>query len=262
MKRSLHLALVLVFTLNLTYFSFAQLETEERGPSVKLTPALGFEFFSRTVSWNGDDENTYSSKLKSFLYTLNMEFEIQESLFLSLLLGYSSSNYDEMAFRELPISLELDVGGISGYLFGGEIKKNLISTGDFGIGLLGQFVFCLGTKNEWEIPGLAVIGKAEGNPTWMRAVAGPFFTYQKFNYFSPYLFLGFNYLWGSFKMEETIQSLKGSENKKFSAEALFGISLGAIYEITDKISLKGEVSVFPHKEGIDFGFMINAAYAF
>jgi len=262
MRRSLHLALVLVFTLNLTYFSFAQLETEEAGPSINLKPALGFEFFTRTVGWNGEDENTYSSKLKSFLYTLNMEFEIQESLFLSLLLGYSSSNYDEMAFRELPISVELDVGGISGYLFGGEIKKNLISAGDFGIGLLGQFVFCLGTKNEWEIPGLAVTGKVEGNPTWMRAVVGPLFTYQKFNDFYPYLFLSFNYLWGSFKMEETIQSLKGSENKKFSGEAFIGISLGAIYELTDSIGFKGEVSVYPHKEGIDFGFMINAAYAF
>ena len=262
MKRGLHLALVLVFTLNLTYLSFAQLETEERGPSINLKPALGFEFFSRTISWNGEDENSYSSELKSYLCTLNMEFEIQESLFLSLLLGYSSSNYDEMTFRELPISVELDVGGISGFLFGGEINKNLISSGDFGIGLLGQFVFCLGIKNEWEIPGLAVTGKVEGNPTWMRAAVGPFFSYHILNYFYPYLFFGFNYLWGSFKMEETIQSLEGSENKKFSAEALIGISLGAIYEITDKISLKGEVSVHPYKENIDFGFMIKVAYVF
>ena len=144
MKRSLHLAVILVFTLNLTCLSIAQLETEETGPSIHLKPVLGFEFFSRTVGWNGDNENKYTSKLKSYLFTLKMEFEIQEGLFLDLLLGYSSSNYDEMVFRELPFSVELDVGGISGYLFGGEIHKNLISPGDFKIGVFGQFAFYLG----------------------------------------------------------------------------------------------------------------------
>jgi hypothetical protein len=263
MKRCLHLAVILVFTLNLTCLSFAQLETEETGPSIHLKPVLGFEFFSRTVGWNGDNENNYTSKLKSYLFTLKMEFEIQEGLFLDLLLGYSSSNYDEMVFRELPFSVELDVGGISGYLFGGEIQKNLISPGNFKIGLFGQFAFCLGTKKEWDISGLNVPGKIEGNPTWMRAVAGPLLTYQRFNDFYPYLFLSFNYLWGSFEMEETVQTLKGNEKKKFSGEGLIGISLGTIYELTDSFSLKGEVIVFPYKGGLDdFGFIINAAYAF
>jgi hypothetical protein len=167
-----------------------------------------------------------------------------------------------MAFRELPFSVELDVGGIGGYLFGGEIKKNLISQGNFEIGLLGQFAFCLGVKNEWEIGGLNISGKVEGNPTWMRAVAGPLLTYQRLNYFYPYLFLSFNYLWGTFEMDETVQTLKGNEKKKFSGEALFGISLGAIYELTDTFKLRGEVSIFPYSKGIDFGFMINVAYAF
>jgi hypothetical protein len=262
MKRRLHLAMILMLTLNLTYLSFAQSETEEARPSINLKPALGFEFFSRTVGWDGDEEQTYTSKLQSLLFTLNLEFEIQEGLFLGLLLGYSSSNYDGMAFRELPFSVELDVGGIGGYLFGGEIKKNLISQGDFKIGLLGQFTFCLGVKNEWEIGGLNVSGKIEGNPTWMRAVAGPLLTYQRLNYFYPYLFLSFNYLWGTFEMDETVQTLTGNEKKKFSGEALFGISLGAIYELTDAFRLRGEASVLPYQKGVDFGFIINVAYAF
>ncbi len=262
MKRCLHLAIILSLILNLTYLSFAQAETEEARPSINLKPALGFEFFSRTVGWDGDDEKTYTSKLQSLLFTINLEFEIQEGLFLGLLLGYSSSNYDGMTFRELPFSVELDVGGIGGYLFGGGIKKTFISQRNFEIGLVGQFAFCLGVKNEWEIGDLNVSGKVEGNPTWMRAVAGPILIYQRLNYFYPYLFLSFNYLWGTFEMDETIQALKGNEKKKFSAEALFGISLGAIYELTDTFSLKGEASVFPYLEGVDFGFMINVAYAF
>jgi len=262
MKRGLYLVVVLVFTLSLTCLSFSQSETEEAGPSINLKPVLGFEFFSRTIGWDGDDENSYTSKLESFLFSFDLEFEIREGLFLGLLLGYSFSNYDEMAFRELPFSVQLDVGSISGFLFGGEIKKNFSSQGNFEIGLLGQFVYCLGTKKQWEIPGLNVPAKVEGNPTWMRAVAGPLVTYQGFNYFYPYLFISFNYLWGTFEMNETVQSLQGNENKKFAGEGLIGISLGAIYELTDSISLKGEGSIFPHKEGIDFGFVINAAYTF
>jgi len=262
MKRRLHLAMILLLALNLTYLSFAQSETEEARPSINLRPSLGFEFFSRTVGWDGDDEKTYNSKLQSLLFTLNLEFEIQEGLFLGVLLGYSSSNYDGMAFRELPFSIELDVGGIGGYLFGGEIKKNLISQRNFEIGLFGQFAFCLGVKNEWEIGDLNVSGKVEGNPTWMRAVAGPLLIYQRLDYFYPYLFLSFNYLWGNFEMDETVQTLKGNEKKKFSGEALLGISLGAIYELTDAFRLRGEASVFPYSKGIDFGFVINIAYAF
>jgi len=263
MKRCLYLVMILTFTLNLTFLSFAQAEIEEAGPSINLKSVLGFEFFSRTVGWKGDNENTYTSKLKSYLFTLKMDIEIQRGLFLDLLLGYSSSNYAEMTFRELPFSVELDVGGIGGYLIGGEIKKDLISKENFEIALLGRFTFCLGLKKQWDIPGLAVTGEVEGNPTWMQVVAGPVLTYQRHNRLSPYLSLSFNYLWGSFDMDETVQTLRGNEKKKFSTEALIPISLGAIYALKDSISLKGEFSVFPHKGGIeDFAFMINVVYAF
>jgi len=254
--------MVLLFTLNLTCLSFGQPKTDDTGSSLNLKAALGFEFLSRTVGWNGDDANTYTSKLKSFFFTLNTQFEIQESLFLGLILGYSSSNYDEMTFRELPFSVELDVNYIGGFLIGGEIRKNFSSQGNFEVGLFGQFVYCLGLKKEWEIPGLSVLGKVEGNPTWMRAVAGPLVTYQMFTHFYPYLFLNINYLAGTFEIDQTVQTLTGNEKKKFSGEGLVGISLGTIYEVTDLISLKGEASVFPYKDGLDFGFIIHIVYSF
>ena len=137
MKRGLYMVVVLVFTLSLTCLSFSQSETQEAGPFKNLKPVLGFEFFSRTISWDGDGEDTYTSKLKSFLFSFDMEFEVREDFFLGLLLGYSFSSYDEMAFRELPFSVQLDVGSISGFLFGGQIKKNFSSQGNFEIGLFG-----------------------------------------------------------------------------------------------------------------------------
>jgi len=259
MKAKLPFFMVLLFTLNLTCLSFAQIQSQEGPQKIKLKPALGFEYFSRTINW---DENKYNSTLKSYLFMANLEFVIQEGFSLGLLLGYSSSNCDGMIFRQLPFSVELEVGGISGYLFGAEINKNVISYGDFELDLFAQFVYSLGVKNTWDIPGLNVESTAEGKPSWMRAVAGPLVSYQGWDYFYPYLSVNFNYLWGTFEMEETVQTLKGTEDKKFTGDGLFGFSLGAIYKATDSFSLKGEASFIPYKNGIDLGFMLKAAYSF
>jgi len=259
MNKGFRYLVALLFIFNLTCFSFAQLQTEETGPTITQKSGLAFEFISRTINW---DEDKYNSKMKAYIFFLNLEFEIQEGFSLAALIGYSFSNFDGLMFRQLPFSLELQAGEIGGYFFGGEINKTLVSLKDLEIGLFGQFVYYLGTTKTWSLDTLNVDSSAKGKPTWMRILAGPVLTYKGFDYFYPYLFVNFNRLWGTFKMDETVQQLTGSEEKKFLSDGLYGISLGAIYEVSDSFSIKGEATIIPIQGGVDLGAVFKAAYSF
>lgn len=253
----------LAVLLNLTFTSFSSAQDQEEGifRAVSITPGIGFEFFSRTISWDNDQ---YTSKLKSSFFTFNMEFEFRKGFFFNAILGYAipGSSYRGLTFRELPFSVELDVGNIKGYLVGTGIKKSFIYAKDLRIDLLGQFFYYRGSKKEWEVPDLAVEGTVEGNPSWIRASIGPVFTYTGSDTFYPYIYLNFNKLWGKFKMVQTIDVLEGSENQKASGASSLGASLGSIYKFTDAFGIKTEASFIPHGDGIDFGFTVRAIYSF
>lgn len=259
MKKKFNLPIGILMMLFLATLSFAQFQEEISYPKKSLKPGLGFEYFSRTIEWNGEES---SSKLKSYFFTFCAEFELQKGFSLGAFIGYSFSNFDSLIFRKLPFSLELEAGGIGGVILGGEIETSIFYIKGFEIGALGQFVYYLGGKQEWEISGLNVEGTAKGKPYWMRAQIGPTFVYKGFDYFHPYLFLSFNKLWGTFRMEQIIEDLEEEEKKKISGKSLFNISLGAIYEITEALSFKGGANIMPFKNGVDFGLMIKAMYSF
>ncbi len=122
MKKFHLIFLAVLLCLIFTRFSSAQDQEEGMFQAVSITPGIGFEFFSRTITW---DDGQYTSKLKSSFFTFNTEFEFRKGFFINAILGYAmpGSSYDELTFRELPISVELDVGTIKGYLAGAEIKK-------------------------------------------------------------------------------------------------------------------------------------------
>lgn len=239
-------------------FSFAQLEEEGRYSERSLKPYLGFEYFSRTIEWDGEES---TSKLKSYFFTFGAEYQLQEGFSVGAFLGYGFSDYESLAFRELPFSLELEVGGMGGFILGAEVTKSFFYLQSFEIGAMGQFVYHFGGKEEWDIPGLNVEGTAEGKPYWMRAQIGPMIVY-KADSLHPYLFLSFNKLWGTFAMDQTIADLEGKEEKKISAKNLINISLGVLYEITEALSFKGEANIMPFQDGVDVGLMIRAIYAF
>jgi len=261
MKKFHLIFLAILLCLIFTRFSSAQDQEEGMFRAASITPGIGFEFFSRTITW---DDGQYTSKLKSSFFTFNTEFEFGKGFFINAILGYAmpGSSYNELTFRELPISVELDVGTIKGYLVGAEIKKSLIYAKDLRVDVLGQFFYYMGTKKEWEIPDLAVEGTVEGDPSWMRASIGPVFTYKGFDSFYPYLYLNFNKLWGKFKMVQTIQDLTGSEDKKISGASSFGVSLGAIFKLTEVFGIKAEGSFIPHGDRVDFGFTVRIMYSF
>jgi hypothetical protein len=249
--------------LSLIFARSASAQDEEEGMfrAVSITPGVGYEFFSRTITWDNDQ---YTSKLKSYFFTFNTEFEFGKGFFFNAILGYAipGSSYNDLTFRELPLSVELDVGTIKGYLVGTEIKKSFIYAKDLKVDLLGQFLYYMGSKKEWEIPDFVVEGTVEGDPSWMRASIGPVFTYTGFDAFYPYVYLNFNKLWGKFKMVQTMEDLTGSEDKKISGASSFGASLGSIFKLTDVFSIKTEASFIPHGDTVDFGLTVRALYSF
>lgn len=263
--------LFLAILLTLTFASFSSAQPQEGGlfKLISIKFGVGLEYFSRTLDW---DEEKYDTepKHKSYFLTFNTEFEIMKGLCLNAIIGYSFSNSNyHLIFRELPISVELEYesGGIGEYLFGAEIKKGIIYTERLEIDGLAQFFYYLGTKKEWEIPGLAVEGNVEGKSTWWRVSVGPVFTYKGFESLFPYLYVNFNGLWGRFKMDQTVQDMEGSENKKISAKSTFCTSLGFIYKLTDAFSIKTEANFIPYRNledslQVDLGIMIRAMYSF
>ncbi len=264
MRKKCFLLLSVIMSLTLISFSSASAQDQSLFNAVSISPGIGFEYFTRTINWDDDQ----ISKLRYRFLTVDMEVELQRGLFIRAILGYSSSNYDAssnygaLTFRELPISLELDVGYIKGYILGANVKKSLVQSEELKIDASGEFFYCIGRKNEWEIPDLAVEGSAEGRPTWMRASIGPLITYTGFESVFPYLYLNFNKLWGKFHMEETVEDLTGTENQKIYGESLVCIGLGFTFKLTESLSFKPEVNFFPYKDGMDSGIMIRAMYTF
>ncbi|MBN2246442.1 MAG: autotransporter domain-containing protein [Candidatus Aminicenantes bacterium] len=230
----------------------------ETNKSVVIKPGLDFEYFTQQVDL---DEDEADADLTVYLFKLNCEFEFQGGLFLTLNLGYTLSDYKSMTFRGLPISVELDVGGVSGYLFGGSIRKSFALSGDFEIEGHGDFVYNYGIEKSWPVPGLSVQGEVTGKPTWMRIMVGPRVSYRGFNALVPYASLNFYRFWGTFTLDQTIEELTGQEEKKMAGKNFINAILGTEYSLSDSFQIKGQLELRPHSD-IDFGFLVGFRYVF
>lgn len=260
----LSLILALFF---LTCSSFAQVQNQAWRMTIK--PSIGFEYFNAQMNLYSYDteekewiEDEVGTRLKSYFVTLSVGFELQEGFSLTPILGYSVSNHGAIMFRRLPFSIELDVGGVSGFLFGAEAEKRLWTLKNFEIGAFGQFVYYLGNKEEWDVPDLSVKGTVEGKPYWLRGMIGPSVIYRGYEYFSPYLHLSYSWHWGKFKLDQKIEDLEKEEEKKLVAKSQINISLGAIYEFARAFHVLGEASFMPHKDGVDLGVVVRVLYVF
>lgn len=259
MKKHFTFILAVLFFFSLSQVSFSQLQDISFSSGLRIKPGAQFEYLSRKVTW---DENDQTLNLKSKIFALSLEIEINEGFSISALVGYTLSNYDALIFRQLPFSVELDTGDIGGYIFGAELRKSLFHANDFEFGLYGQFLYHIGKKETWDIPGLSVTGTVAGNATWMRASAGPYIKFSGLESFSPYLAVCYNNLWGQFEMGQAIQTLEGTEEKKLKSKSLVDITLGSILNLSDNFFLKGEVHVLPYGDGMDLGFVAIAAFSF
>jgi len=221
---------------------------------------LEAEFFDRTITWGEDQSET--SSLQNFLFLLKPGYELMEGTSLNAVIGYSLSNFNDMIFRKLPFSLELNTGNIDGIVFGGEAKVRIMEFSDFTLGARGQFIYYIGFQEQWEIPGLAVEGTATGNPHWARLTAGPKISLNLTEYLRPFLTVNYDLLWGQFKMNEDIEDLSKEQEMKIEAKSNFNFSIGTLYEIIDRLDLKAEAFLFPLEEQIGFSIVVGAIYSF
>jgi hypothetical protein len=223
---------------------------------------LGFDvaFFERTITW-GEDQNETSS-MKNLMFLLKPGYELMEGTRISAVLGYSLSNFDEMIFRKLPFSLELNTGNIDGVVLGGEAEVRIGNFSRFTLSATGQFIYYLGFKEDWEIPGLNVEGTATGNPSWAQLTAGPNFSFHVNDYLRPYLAVYYDILWGKFKMNQKIEELSGEQEMKIESKSNLNLSIGTLYEIIDRVDLKAEATLLPLEEQIGLKLLIGVMVSF
>lgn len=254
---------LLLFVLSIV--AYAQEEKPDFVSANKWSIGLGFEYFKRTISW---DEDSLVSPLKSYFLTFHLHYEILEGLNLGAMIGYAPSDYESLVFRELPVSLELDEGSIGGLLFGGEATFSFYRTAHFDFAVIGQYVYNSGGEKQWDIPGLAVQGTATGKPKWSRAVVGASFKFLGSEPLFPCVSVAYSPLWGTYTMEESIQTLSGTEEKKISSKGKFMISGGGIYDFSDSFNIKLEANVVPYGSGdtydggVDLGVALRIMYSF
>jgi hypothetical protein len=256
-----HPALILIALLAFAPLAAGQTTARPGGPGFSFGLNLGY--LSRALGLDGE-EPAITPHMTSLLASLVLEYRPQPGFTLAAQVGYSSSQFKDLAFRRLPFSLEIDAdsGSMGGILLGAEVEKSLVGGSSFGVDIRGQFLASLGLNKEWPLPGLAVEGTAKGKPTWMKASVGPVLTYRGWKGVTPYLYPCFDYLWGTFKFEETIQDLSGSETKDIKSKSRLGLGLGADFEASPSLRFRAEGGIYPRSGGTDFSISVQTLLAF
>ena len=63
-------------------------------------------------------------------------------------------------------------------------------------------------------------------------------------------------------MEQEIQELKGLEKKKFKSMNNLILTIGVNYDMTDHLLVTGELIVYPYRDGMDIGALVNLRFNF
>jgi hypothetical protein len=227
--------------------------------ALSFRPGLELTYGSRTVGWTENDQEM-TTRMTSLQAGLVLEYEVQPGFVLAGRVGYTSTSFDGLTFRRLPLSIELEAGGMSGLLLGIDVEKALFAGETTSVDIVGQFLASLGFNKKWDIPGLAVEGSVQGKPTWMKASFGPVLAYKGWDGITPFLYPRLDYIWGKFNLEETILDLQGSEQKDLKGKALFGLGLGADIDLSTRFRLRGEAALYPREGGTDYSFTVRTLF--
>jgi hypothetical protein len=229
-------------------------------PNVRsLAAGIGFDNFSRTVVWSGDDA---PSRLVSNMIMARAEIGLGEGLVFNLFAGLSFSDFSGLKFDTLPISLQFAGSPISGFVLWVEAEKSLKRLGDFEIGAAGRFVYNFGLSRTWPLEGFAVEGRATGQPNWLELAAGPRVAYLFFGRVVPYVEVTARMLWAGFRMTEVLGDLEGREMKKVHGDFGVAVALGADARVSSRITVKGKAGILPYAGGVDTVFSVGVLYGF
>jgi len=223
--------------------------------SVKL--GLGTGYVSRTVRWDGSQ-----SSIKAFTIGLSSEFEFPFALTAGLFAGLGLTNYEGAVFNHLPITLRYQAGSVASLVFGAEIRKKIMTFGDFETGAAATFVTSIGMNKTWPLNGFAVTGEARATPDWTEFTIGPTVSYRGYRDIVPYLAVQASWFGGRLKMVETLGDLNGTQTMKFKQKGLIKVSLGASGALTPRLSLRGEAAIVPAAGKLDLGAAVRILYAF
>jgi hypothetical protein len=224
-----------------------------------LAAGLGFENFSRTVVWSGDDA---PSRLLGNVIAARAEIGVGDGLVLDLFAGPSFSGFSGLTFETLPIGLQLTGSTVSGFALGVEVERSLKRLGDFEIGAAGRFVYNFGLSRTWPLEGFAVEGRATGQPHWLELAAGPRVAYLFFGRVVPYIEVTARMLWAGFRMSEVLDDLEGQEMKKVNGDFALAVALGADARVSPRITVKGRAGILPYVGGVDTVFSVGVLYGF
>jgi len=211
-------------------------------PPVRILVGVGGGFLSHAIAW---DEKTGSSLLDTGYGTIRVGVEFPQKASISLLAGYGGCGWNGLIFRALPVSVDYQAGAIGAIFLGAEIQMPLAKPGDWEIGLGARYLFSIGSTGDWTMTELNQVGTFDGRADWMWVQAGPTLTYRGFETFSPYASVFYERLWGTFTMNENINPLTGTEEKKIKGQGVIGAALGMIIEPGDSFRIKAEGSLIP-----------------
>jgi hypothetical protein len=231
------------------------------GLAVKpLAAGLSFDSFTRTVVWKGDETD---SRLAASLLTARAELGLgRRGVVLGLFAGLAFSDASGLVFGHLPISLRYDGSAVAGLSVGADILAPIAKLGEFEINGAGRIVYTSGMSKTWPLEGFAVEGEAKGKPGWLEASVGPRVEYLEFGKVVPYVELSARWLTASFRMDETLGELEGSETKKVGGDIAFGAALGADAEVSRRVALRGKIGILPFPGGVDTVATVGVLYRF
>jgi hypothetical protein len=229
-------------------------------PKIRMLMAgLNYDHFTRTVVWDGD---AASSKIVSSLISARADFGLAKGMTFSLAAGLSLTDFKNLAFMNLPITLEYGGAPITGIVLGGEFEAPLHKLGDFEIRAAGRLVSSFGMSKTWTLEDFAVDGQAKGRMNWLEASAGPRVAYLFFGRFVPYLEVSVRWLMADFRMDESLGDLQSSEKKRVKGDFAIGISLGGEGRVSDRLFVRAKAGFIPFAGGVDALASIGVSYVF
>ncbi len=214
----------------------------------RFNTGLGFEFISRTISW---DKGAQTDRLRSLLVTVREDIALSPGLSLGLSAGLSLANPSGLVFRELPISLDYEAGSMPALAAGASLRGRLASLGDFEIDGEARVVSSLGFAKKSPLEGFAVEGSSTAKATWIQASAGPRISYLIFGRFVPYVAVSGTWMGTRFRMDEVLADLAGSATLSGRSKSYVEVAFGTDWRISNRISVQACAGFLPYPGGVD-----------